>query len=189
MLYLDARRFAQYSRLASDSFFRYSGVSHCARFALNSSEFIVALSLALRCAKASGSDIFSRLRSWAARMPSMRFFLISGSEFKILWYSRMGFDGSRSFFLFSSKTSCLGAVTPSPPSVKFASVPPLFTLLKCAIKERSIAQASSHESFVNLWTRTFSGPYFSTSRKHREFRSFFFIREGFQRLGVFPMPT
>ena len=182
-------RFAQYSRLAAASFSRYSGVSHWARLALNCSEFRVVLSRSLRCASAAGSVIFSRLLSCAARMPSTLRFFISGSEFSVLWYSRRGFAGSSKRCRFASIISFRGAATPSPPSVKFANVPPSSMRLKCEINERSIAQASSQDIFTKRCTRTFSGPYFCTMRKHRELRSFFLIRAGFHRLGVLPMPT
>jgi len=182
---------SQYAFLAADSLARYSepGVSHSARLAKYSGDVKVSVSLAFRCASATGSDIFSRLFSCALRMPSTRRFLISGSEFKILWYSLIGFAGFSKSSRFFFKTSCLGLKTPSPPSVKLARVPPSEILLKCAIRDRSIAHASSQDSLKNLWTRTFSAPYFAIKRMQWEFRSLCLARAGFHRLDVLPMPT
>lgn len=182
---------AQNALRAADSFARYSGVSHFARLVLYASEFMVSFNLALRWAKASGSDIFSRLRSWAARIPATLRFRISGSVFSTLCCVRSGWVASsnRMRWRLASSTSFRGATTPSPPSVKFASVPPSAIRLKCAMSDRSIAQASSQDIFRNLCTRIFSGPYRCTRRKHIAFRSFFFVLEGSQRADVFPMPT
>jgi len=74
-----ALRFAQYAFFVSESFKRYSGVSNSARLALYSGEFMVSLSRSLRCAKASGSFIFSSLLGWAALMPAIRLALNSSS--------------------------------------------------------------------------------------------------------------
>ena len=180
---------AQYFRRASDSFARYSGVSHPARLALNASEFMVSLSRALRCSSAAGSDIFSRRLGCAALIPSTLFAFISGSVLSILWYSRIGLAGSIKRLRFALMTSGLGLMTPSPPSVKLASVPPSFSLPKCAIKDCSMAQAVSQSTFKNRCTRTFSGPYFCTNLKQCVFRSLALIRSGFHRLGVLPIPT
>lgn len=183
------RFFAQYSFLASDNFFLYSGVSHKARFAINSGEFMVCFKRSFLCAKATGSDIFSALLDCAARIPSILRFFISGSLFNILWYPLIGCNGSNSFFRFASIISGRGDATPSPPSVKFTSVPPFIFRLKWAIKEHSSDCASSQESFVKRCTRTLPDPYLSTKENAKGFLSLFLIRRGFHRVGVFPMPT
>jgi len=180
---------AQYAFLVADSFARYSGVSQSALLALYSSEFMVVLSRSLRWANAAGSAIFSRLRACAARIPAMRFSLIAGSVLSILWYSRMGLSGRSKRWRFASSTSAFGRVTPSPPSVKFANVPPSEMRLKWAIKDRSKLQASSQDTRTNRCTFTLSAPYFCTMRKHKEFRSFFLTQVGFHRPEVLPMPT
>lgn len=187
--FCSARLRSQYAFLVADNFARYSGVSHKARLARNADEFIVAFKRSLRWASAAGLDIFSRLRSWAARMPAMRLSLIAGSVLSTLWYSRMGLSGLSSRWRFASNTSSRGRVTPSPPSVKLASVPPSEMRLKWAISDRSNAQASSQDTRTNRCTLMFSGPYFCTMRKHSEFRSFFFTHVGFHRPDVLPMPT
>lgn len=186
---MDALRFAQYSRFAADNFARYSGVSHSERLAWNSGELIVALRRSLRCAKAAGSDIFSRLWSCAARIPAIRFALMAGSELSILWYSRSGLFGDNKRSRLACTTSALGRETPSPPSVKLARVPPSEMRLKWAIRERSKLHASSHDTRTKRCTFMFSGPYFCTKWKHKELRSRFLTQVGFQRPEVLPIPT
>lgn len=186
---MDALRLAQYSRLAAESFSLYSGVSHWDRLALYSGEFMVAFKRSLRCASAAGSDIFSRLRSWAALIPATLFSLMLGSLFKTLWKSRIGFETSKSLFRFASITSGLGFTTPSPPSVKLVRVPPSDMRLKCAIKDFSSWQASSQEIFTKRCTLMFAVPYFCTTLKHKGFLSRFLMHVGFHRPEVFPIPT
>lgn len=187
--YVAAFLLSQYAFLAADNFARYSGVSQSARLAWNSGEFMVAFSRSLRWASATGSDIFSRLLTCAARMPAIRFSLIFGSVLSILCCSRIGLSGWSNRCRLISRTSFRGRTTPSPPSVKLASVPPSEMRLKCAIKDRSKRQAPSQDTRTKRCTFIFSGPYFCTMRKHKEFRSFFLMQVGFHRPEVLPIPT